>query len=70
MSLLRFLLCLFAFIGALAAASVLVFSVLLMLRFPPLLFAFALACWFLSWLLKSFRTRKTATLSRTTAANQ
>lgn len=60
MSLLRFLLCLFAFIGALTAASVLVFSVLLMLRFPPLLFAFGLGCWLLSRLLKSFHMHKTA----------
>lgn len=47
MTLLRFLLCLFAFIGALAAAGALVISVLLMLRFPPLLAAMALACWIL-----------------------
>lgn len=60
MSLLRFLLCLFAFIEALAASGVLVFSVLLVLRFPPLLFAVALACWLLSRLLKSFHMRKTA----------
>ncbi|HHG4437094.1 TPA: hypothetical protein ACPWE6_005905 [Pseudomonas aeruginosa] len=48
MTLLRFLLCLFTFIGAL------VISVLLMLRFPPLLVAVVLACWILCKLLKAF----------------
>lgn len=52
MTLLRFLLCLFAFIGALAAASTLVVSIVLMLRFPPLLVAVLLACWILNRLLK------------------
>ncbi|MFZ3154045.1 hypothetical protein [Pseudomonas sp.] len=52
MILLRFLLSLFAFIGALAAAGALVVSIVLMLRFPPLLIAVALACWILYWLLK------------------
>lgn len=51
MMLLRFLLCLFAFIGALAAAGALVVSIVLMLRFPPLLIAVVLACWMLCWLL-------------------
>lgn len=51
MMLLRFLLSLFAFIGALAAAGALVMSIVLMLRFPPLLIAVVLACWILSWLL-------------------
>lgn len=55
MTLLRFLLCLFTFIGALAAAGALVISVLLMLRFPPLLVAVVLACWILSKPLKTFR---------------
>lgn len=50
MNLLRFLLCLFAFIGALAAAGALVVSIVLMLRFPPLLIAVVLSCWILSWL--------------------
>ena len=45
MTLLRFLLWLFAFIGALAAAGALVISVVLILRFPPLLVAVVLACW-------------------------
>lgn len=52
MTLLRFLLCLFAFIGALAAAGALVASFVLMLRFPPLLVAVLLACWILNRLLK------------------
>lgn len=51
MTLLRFLLSLFAFIGALAAAGALVVSIVLMLRFPPLLIAVLLACWILSRLL-------------------
>jgi len=52
MTLFRFLFCLFSFIGALAAAGALVMSVLLMLRFPPLLVAVLLACWILSRLLR------------------
>lgn len=52
MHLLRFLLCLFIFVGALAAAGALVLSILLMLRFPPLLLAVVLACWILSRLLR------------------
>ncbi|MBK3481255.1 hypothetical protein HX776_03260 [Pseudomonas agarici] len=52
MTLLRFLLCLFAFIGALAAAGTLVVSIVLMLRFPPLLVGVLLACWILNRLLK------------------
>lgn len=52
MALLRFLLCLFAFIGALAAAGTLVVSIVLMLRFPPLLVGVLLACWILNRLLK------------------
>jgi len=52
MPLLRFLLCLFVFVGALAAAGALVLSILLMLRFPPLLLAVVLACWILSRLLR------------------
>ena len=52
MTLLRFLLCLFAFIGALAAAGTLVVSIVLMLRFPPLLVGVLLACWILNRLRK------------------
>lgn len=55
MKLLRFLLNLFAFIGALAAAGALVVSIVLMLRFPPLLIAVVLACWILCKLLKILR---------------
>ncbi|MDF3195251.1 hypothetical protein [Pseudomonas sp. 1928-m] len=56
MTLFRFLLSLFAFIGALAAAGALVISVVLMLRFPPLLIAVLLACWLLHRLLKMLHT--------------
>ncbi|HCT2591439.1 hypothetical protein TTP92_09690 [Pseudomonas aeruginosa] len=52
MLLLRFLLHLFIFIGALAAAAAVVLSILLMLRFPPLLLAVVLACWMLNRLLR------------------
>jgi hypothetical protein len=55
MTLFRFLLCLFIFIGTLAAAGALVLSILLMLRFPPLLIAVVLACWALSRLIKLLR---------------
>lgn len=58
MTLLKFLLCLLAFIGALAAAGALVISVLLMLRFPPLLVAVILACWFCCRLLSIEKGRK------------
>jgi hypothetical protein len=53
MALLKFLLCLLAFIGALAAAGVLVISIVLMLRFPPLLIAVVLACWIFCRLMKT-----------------
>jgi len=56
MMLLRFLLSLFAFIGALAAAGALVVSIVVMLRFPPLLIAVLLACWLLHRLLKMLYT--------------
>lgn len=52
MFLLRFLLCLFVFVGALVAAGAWVFCILLMVRFPPLLLAVVLACWALSRLHK------------------
>lgn len=51
MKMLRLFLCLFMFIGALAASAVLVLSILLMLRFPPLLVAVVLACGVLSALI-------------------
>jgi len=50
---------LFIFVGALAAAGALVFSALLMLRFPPLLLAVVLACWVLSRLLRLLPTGRT-----------
>ena len=52
MTLLRFLLCLFIFVGALAAAGAVVLSILLMLSFPPLLLAVVLAFWIMSRLLR------------------
>lgn len=55
--LLRFLLCLFAFIGKLAAVGALVASIVLMLRFPPLLITVVLACWLLSHFIKILRER-------------
>lgn len=61
---LRFLLSLFAFIGALAAAGALVMSVLLMLRFPPLLVAVLLACWILCKLLGMLAPKKKATTTK------
>lgn len=59
MTLLRFLVSLFAFIGALAAAGTLVLSLILMIRFPPLLVAVVLACWILCKLLKVLAPQKT-----------
>ena len=67
MTLLRFLLCLFAFIGALAAAGALVASFVLMLRFPPLLVAVLLACWILNRLLKVLSASRQSNPSRNTA---
>ncbi|MEW5698327.1 hypothetical protein [Pseudomonas synxantha] len=52
MLLLRFLLCLFIFVGALAATGALVLSLLLMLRFPPLVLVVVLACWILNRVLR------------------
>ncbi|HCR9779062.1 TPA: hypothetical protein OPV32_003191 [Pseudomonas aeruginosa] len=66
MTLVRFLLCLFTFIGALAAAGALVISVVLMLRFPPLLVAVLLACWILNRLIKILTT-PTASRAQSTA---
>ncbi|MFL1555082.1 hypothetical protein [Pseudomonas sp. O11] len=67
MTLLRFLLCLFAFIGALAAAGTLVVSIVLMLRFPPLLVAVLLACWILNRLLKLLSASTQINPSKNTA---
>lgn len=55
MALLKFLLCLLAFIGALAAAGALVISFVLMLRFPPLLVAVVLASWIFCRLIKAVK---------------
>ncbi|MDR6918898.1 ABC-type nickel/cobalt efflux system permease component RcnA [Pseudomonas sp. 3296] len=52
MFLLRFLLCLLIFVGALAATGALMLCLLLMLRFPPLLLVVGLACWILSRVLR------------------
>lgn len=65
MTLLRFLLCLLAFIGALAAAGALVICVLLMLRFPPLLVAVVIACWILCRLMEAFCRKDQSEASRT-----
>lgn len=70
MTLLRFLLCLFIFIGALAAAGVLVLGILLMLRFPPLLIAVVLACWILNRLLKLLHTLSSHPLTSDSASQR
>lgn len=44
MVLIRFLIALLTFIGVLASASALMFAVILMLRFPPFLITFIVAC--------------------------
>jgi hypothetical protein len=48
MTLLRFLLWLFVFIGSVAAAGALIFSLVLILRFPPLLIIVLLTFWIMS----------------------
>lgn len=70
MTLFRFLLSLFAFIGALAAAGALVISAVLVLRFPPLLIAVLLACWLLHRLLKILDTTCQDRTVNNTAASQ
>ena len=67
MALLRFLLCLFAFVGALAAAGTLVVSIMLMLRLPPLLVAVLLACWILNRPLKVLSASIQSNPSKNTA---
>lgn len=52
MSLARFLITLFTFIGALASASTLILALVMMLRFPPLLAVVLLGCLLLSRALK------------------
>ncbi len=67
MTLLRFLLCLFVFIGALAATGALVFSIVLILRFPPLLVTVLLACWILNRFFKVLSTPIWNNLTKDTA---
>ncbi|EXF92696.1 hypothetical protein HK44_002945 [Pseudomonas fluorescens HK44] len=52
MVLIRFLIALLTFIGALASAFAVVLVVILMLRFPPILIAVGLACLLFHWVLK------------------
>ena len=52
MPVLRFMHYLLIFVGAFAAAGGLVLSILLILRFPPLLLTVVLACWLLGRLLR------------------
>lgn len=52
MALIRFLIALLTFIGVLASASAAVLGVILMLRFPPILIAVAIALLLLHWVLK------------------
>ncbi|WP_223485677.1 hypothetical protein [Pseudomonas sp. A-RE-19] len=52
MALIRFLITLFTFIGVLASASAVVLTVILILRFPPILIAVGLALLLFQWLLK------------------
>ncbi|WP_338660361.1 hypothetical protein [Pseudomonas bubulae] len=54
MALIRFLATLLIFIGVLASASAVVFAVILMLRFPPILVAVGIAFLFFYWVLKHF----------------
>jgi len=54
MALIRFLIALLIFIGVLASASVIVFSVILMLRFPPMLVAVGIAFVLFYWVIKRF----------------
>lgn len=55
MKLLRIFAAVFMFAGILAGCLALLLLVLLMVRFPPLLIAVALACWIVNRLLKSSR---------------
>jgi len=58
MALIRFLIALLIFIGVLASASVIVFSVILMLRFPPMLVAAGIAFLLFYWVLQRFPSIK------------
>lgn len=52
MALIRFLITLFTFIGVLASASAVVLTVILILRFPPVLIAVGIALLLFQWLLQ------------------
>lgn len=58
MTLLRILIAVFMFVGILAGCLALLLLVILMVRFPPLLIAVALACWILCRLLEASRAPK------------
>lgn len=55
MTALRFFLTLFMFICLLAGSSIVVTTICLMLRFPPLLFAVVLGCVLLAIILRKLR---------------
>lgn len=55
MTVLRFFLTLFTFICLLAGSSIVVTTICLMLRFPPLLFAIVLGCVLLVIILRKIR---------------
>lgn len=52
MALIRFLITLLTFIGVLASASAAVLTVILILRFPPILIIIGIALLLFQWLLK------------------
>jgi hypothetical protein len=52
MTLIRFLITLFTFIGVLASVSAVVLTVILILRFPPILIAVGIALLLFQWLLQ------------------
>lgn len=54
MALMRFLIALLTFIGALASAFALVVAVILILRYPPILIAVGIACLLFSRVLRRF----------------
>ncbi|MCP2069882.1 UNVERIFIED_ORG: ABC-type multidrug transport system permease subunit [Pseudomonas reinekei] len=56
MALIRFLILLLTFIGVLASASLVVLTVILMLRFPPILIAVSIAFVLFHWVLKRLPT--------------
>lgn len=54
MALIRFLIKLFTFIGVLASASAVVLTVILILRFPPILIIVGIALLLYHWMLTRF----------------